>query len=351
VAQAQVLDETHALLARLARAEAGLRLVADCADLVDRCTTMLTRARLELAAGHLVETREQILRVESLLLRAEKSRETLRRWGPAIGIYQVVVLGGLLALVLAGPGELGLRSEASAPWSMLLLPYFVWGALGGIVAGLFGLYLHASSRDFDRGYIAFYFLKPIVGLVLGPLVYLFAQAGMMAMQTGGAQVQRHELLYLGAFVVGFGERFSLRLIDRVAAAIFGSTDASAVTGGAATTVGAPATEGGHTAAAPTGAIRVHVVGAGLADVSDTSVVLSRGDEEVALRGPGPDEDAEFLFVGVPHGTYSVLAKKPGWEQVVPVQVEMQPGDEYVTAEVIVVEESRTSAAVAPSGTR
>jgi len=203
---------------------------------------------------------------------AEKvvSCATPRRWGHVIGIYEVLVLGGLLALVLAGPGELGLKSNA-APWGSVLLPYCVWGALGGVVAALFGLYFHASHRDFDRAYIAFCFLKPVMGVALGPLIYLFAQAGLMAVQTGGSGIQRHELLYQGAFVIGFAERFSLKLINRVAAAIFGSNGSAAA--------GAPTLTGSALLpAAQAGSVRVRVTGPEMSDLSDVSVVLMRDGE-------------------------------------------------------------------------
>jgi hypothetical protein len=214
----QMADE---LQSRMAQVEARLKEFSDATRLADDCLSLLAQARAEIAAGHLPDAHSLVVRAECLLWRADRSAQTLRTWGPVIGIYQVALLLGLLVLALNGDRWMGwLLGDHPTSW-MPIAPYSLWGALGGVVAALFGFYLHAARRDFDRGYVAYYFLKPIVGLVLGPLVYLFVRAGLMAIQSQGTTIERPELLYLGAFVLGFGERFSLRLIDRVAAAFFG----------------------------------------------------------------------------------------------------------------------------------
>jgi hypothetical protein len=203
--------------------------------------------------------------------------------------------------------------------------------LGGVVAGLFGLYLHAAMRDFDRAYVAYYFLKPIVGLVLGPVMYLFARAGLMATQTDGGAIDRPELLYLGAFILGFGERFSLRLIDRVAAAIFGPTESAAASSASAPVP--PPAESGPEPTAPSlpaqSQVRVRVPG--LDDYSDVSATLAGTEGPVAVKGPPPDEGAEFVFVGLGPGAYEVHISKPGWRQTTPVTLEL--ADPAATAEV------------------
>ncbi len=215
------------LQARLDAAEAKLETYSDAGTVLTQGLLVLAQGRSELAASRLPEARAAVVQLECLLRRADGSRNTIRQWGAAICAYEVAVLLFLLGVVLRGEVWFpGLYRAAGAMPSVF--PYCVWGALGGVVAGLFGFYLHAARRDFDRGYIAYYFLKPLMGLVLGPLVYLFVRAGLVAVQapTGAAKdtIDRPELLYLAAFVLGFGERFTLRLVDRVAAAVFGPAE-------------------------------------------------------------------------------------------------------------------------------
>ncbi len=335
--QAQQLAEE--LQSRMAQVEARVKEFSDAWSLTDDCLNLLTRARVEIAAEHLPEARTLVLRAECLLSQADKSAQTLRKWGPTIGIYEVALLFGLLLLALNGDRWLGwLFGDHPTTW-MPIAPYSLWGALGGVVAALFGFYLHAARRDFDRGYVAYYFLKPIMGLVLGPLVYLFARAGLMAIQSQGTVIERPELLYLGAFVLGFGERFSLRLIDRVAAAFFGPGDGgqsvlgATIAGGPSGTPAPPPAAVSLAGPSATGTIRVRVMGPDPGDMEDVSATLLRGDEPVQVKGPPPDEGSAFAFSLLPLGAYQVVASKPGWRQPAPVMAELKSAGEAAEVQV------------------
>ncbi len=331
--------ETVELLRRAEDAERELKKFCDSAYLTERCLGALGSARAQLAAGRAEEAQVRVLEAECLLEQAAKSQHTLQRWGWVIGAYELALLALLVILARKlSPGS----AWGSETWGWLPPPaYIVWGALGGVVAALFGFYLHAARRDFDSGYIPYYFLKPVLGAVLGPLIYLFARAGLMATQGTDGKVASHELLYLGAFVLGFGERFSLRLIDRVASAIFGPAEpaASAAPGAAAAVPTARAEPGAAElpAAPPTGAqLRVRVAGPPPDELSDVSATLKRGDELVQVKGPPPDEGSDFLFGGLAPGEYELTVSKPGWRQVVEVRVGLET-DEAVAEEEVVLE--------------
>ncbi len=332
-------EETVELVGRAEDAERDLKKFCDSAYLTDRCLDVLASARAHLATGHPEEAQALVLEAECLLEQAAKSQQTLRRWGPFIGIYELALLALLAILarvVSSGP------AWASETWGWLPPPaYVVWGALGGVVAALFGFYIHAARRDFDSGYIAYYFLKPVLGAVLGPLIYLFARAGLMATQGANADVQSHHLLYLGAFVLGFGERFSLRLIDRVAGAIFGPAEPARAAAPGATaalpTAEVPPGAAGLPAAPPTRAqLRVRVTGPPPDELSDVSATLKRGDDVVEVKGPPPDEATHFLFGGLAPGEYELTVSKPGWRQVAEVRVGLET-DEAAAEEEVVLE--------------
>ncbi|MFB3881111.1 MAG: carboxypeptidase-like regulatory domain-containing protein [Armatimonadota bacterium] len=329
--------QDHAdLQGRVERLEARLGEFSDAAKLTDDCLNLLAQARAALATDRLPEAHDLILHAECLISRAEASSQTLHSWGAAICIYEVVFLIVLLLLALRGDRWLSSLLGEQPPGWLPIAPYCLWGALGGVIAGLFGFYRHAAARDFDRGYVAYYFLKPIVGLVLGPLVYLFARAGLVAVQADGREITRPELLYLGAFVLGFGERYSLDLIDRVAGAIFGpKTPAASTQVGGPTAAGTstPATSAPAPAATGTGSIAVTVSGPAADDMHDVSASLLQDDQAVEAKGPPPDEGSTFTFDQLPSGSYQVMASKPGWQQTAPVNVEVQSSGEAATAEV------------------
>jgi hypothetical protein len=301
----------------------------------------------------LVDAHDVTLRLECLLLQAKMSHETARRWGPAIAVYEMLWLAALLYVLFRFCPKMGPGSGADVSPCFALVGCAVWGALGGIVAALFGLIWHWTKRDFDRSYLAWYFLKPVLGLLLGPLVYLFVGAGLTATQSNTANIEKHDLLYLGAFVVGFGERFFLRLIDRVATAVFGPvsgpTAGSAPPPRAVGPAGAPKAEPPEAPEAEpteapkpglaqepeaTGIIRVRITGPSPEALSDLSVRLLQDDEEIEARVSGPDEKGVFLFTDLAAGAYQIEASKEGWEQAAPVAVNLTPARMSADEEVV-----------------
>jgi hypothetical protein len=131
-----------------------------------------------------------------------------------------IVLLGIFGVVW----YLWLQKALPKEWEPLAY-YIVVGGIGGVTAVFFGLYRHASLRDFDAGFLLWYYLKPAIGMVIGPIVYLAGMAGLLA-TTGKAEVQSHFLLLTAAFVTGFSERFSLSLIDKIGEMVFGTPETS-----------------------------------------------------------------------------------------------------------------------------
>lgn len=91
-----------------------------------------------------------------------------------------------------------------------------FGALGGVAVGLFGLYTHIQLRDFDREFRLWYISKPIVGAIFGWFVVLVFRVGLVSIQGHDTQNQNSPLLfYVIAFLAGFSERFTIKIIDRL----------------------------------------------------------------------------------------------------------------------------------------
>jgi hypothetical protein len=95
-----------------------------------------------------------------------------------------------------------------------------FGALGGIAIALLGIYTHVQARDFDAEYVLWYICKPLTGAIFGWFVCLIFRIGIVSVQGSTAgnqtnQVQNPLLLYAIAFLAGYSERFTTRIIDRL----------------------------------------------------------------------------------------------------------------------------------------
>ena len=63
-------------------------------------------------------------------------------------------------------------------WNTLM-----WGGIGGIVGALYALWWHVSEQqDFDRQYLMWYLVQPVMGLALGGTAFLLLTGGLLVLQ-------------------------------------------------------------------------------------------------------------------------------------------------------------------------
>ena len=101
-----------------------------------------------------------------------------------------------------------------------------WGGIGGVVGSLYSLYWHAAvEQDFDKQYLMWYIVQPVMGIILGGIVYLILAAGFVSVQALAAQGPTvtetmanpavkafHSVV---ACVAGFRQRFVFEMLDRI----------------------------------------------------------------------------------------------------------------------------------------
>jgi hypothetical protein len=167
-----------------------------------------------------------------MLTRVEQSATWGPYYGPRILAYQVVWLAllGVFALVTTVPGTGFARwiaywigvEQASATVNLitLLLSTLAWGGIGGVTGALWSLHYHVSIlRDFDKAENLWYIEQPILGMVLGGIVYLIMAAGFLVVQvdltTPEAALGAKLLPAAVAVVAGFRQNLVLDLVDRV----------------------------------------------------------------------------------------------------------------------------------------
>ena len=128
-----------------------------------------------------------------------------------------IEIGWLVLLLLLG--YLTYKWPKAFLWDGLINMHLqtAWfGALGGITIAIYGIYEHVSLRDFDPKFELWYICKPIIGAIFGWFVWLIFLVGLLSVQGLEEKGIKHpELPYVIAFLAGFSERFTLKMIDKL----------------------------------------------------------------------------------------------------------------------------------------
>lgn len=167
----------------------------------------------------------------------EQSIEGGRANAPRIFTFQTIWLAilGFMALVTTVNGTtfrawtaflLGIPVDGEQlNWAVLFLSTLAWGGIGGITCALWSLYHHISvARDYDPVENLWYYSQPMLGMVLGGIVFLIMGAGFLVVQvdlTAQPSVALGARLLPAAVAViaGFRQTMVLDLIERIIALI------------------------------------------------------------------------------------------------------------------------------------
>ncbi len=98
----------------------------------------------------------------------------------------------------------------------------MWGGLGGVVGALYMLWWHiARLQDFDGQHNMWFLVQPIMGMVLGGIMFLIVAGGLLIVQVDLTNPQASTgarlLPYLLAVLGGFRQNFVYEQFDRLIA--------------------------------------------------------------------------------------------------------------------------------------
>jgi hypothetical protein len=168
------------------------------------------------------EAHETIWEATFALNRALESSAAakFRKW---MGVYYAC---WLLVLVVVGSWlkQWEATDDAAAFVGAGYWRYGLMGALGGLTIALWGLILHSVGLDFDRSFVVWYWLKPVLGAIMGLVAVLTVLAGLFALEAK-PELNSKMALYVLAFLAGFSERFFVRILDRVMTSFLGGDPA------------------------------------------------------------------------------------------------------------------------------
>ncbi len=184
---------------------------------------LITQAEAQSTAKKWTEARKIIWEATFLLNRALDSTgaDKFRKF---MGVYY-----GCWLLFLVGTGWWlklsGACGDSAGCFGFVYWHYLMMGALGGLTIAIWGLIEHSANLDFDRAFAVWYWLKPLLGAVMGLVAVLAVMAGLFAVQ-GKQEIQSEKALYIIAFLAGFSERFFVRIIDKLMTTLLGGDPSS-----------------------------------------------------------------------------------------------------------------------------
>jgi hypothetical protein len=168
----------------------------------------------------------RLMQVQAMLDRVKESRKQSGYYGPRILAYEgawLVLL--LLGIIFATPLTQWITAISNAQGPALLninpiINTMFWGGIGGVVGALYALWWHISEKqNFDRHYMMWYLVQPLMGLVLGGITFLILAGGFLILQVNladdKASTGARLLPYLTAVLAGFRQNFVYEQLERL----------------------------------------------------------------------------------------------------------------------------------------
>lgn len=194
----------------------------------ERALTLLREARQLMidSPEEYVNAEYRMMQVQAMLDRVKESRKQSSHYGPRILAYEgawLLVL--LLGLIFATPLTRWITAISGVGGPALLninpiLNTMFWGGIGGVVGALYALWWHISEKqNFDRNYMMWYLVQPLMGLVLGGITFLILTSGFLVLQVDlsddKASTGARLLPYLTAVLAGFRQNFIYEQLERL----------------------------------------------------------------------------------------------------------------------------------------
>jgi hypothetical protein len=188
----------------------------DSAAVADYCLRLLLQARQACENREYASAEYFVQTVDARLKRSERSRHAARSpivW--LLWLWELVALGvagGLIALTYVV--NLTLFGLPVAPEFIVLLRAMGWGAVGGVIGALYNLPWFFQFREYDPAFNMSYFARPLQGGLVGAVLFLLSQAGILAGSIVLGDVKIGPIfLYVFAVLAGFKVEYVTEFLD------------------------------------------------------------------------------------------------------------------------------------------
>ena len=132
----------------------------------------------------------------------------------------------LIAMLTAQAALIALPHTSYAPMLMstyqVLIYSILIGGIGGILHCLRSIYIHSCvEKNWDEGWLPWYYIRPITSLISGGIAYLFLKAGLIVLEASQDATTTNFAIYSLAFIAGYNVDRFLAKIDEISEAVFG----------------------------------------------------------------------------------------------------------------------------------
>jgi hypothetical protein len=162
--------------------------------------------------------------VRSIVTRRSNIVKWTNTYGWGTFIYEALWIVALSGAILFAPSVVAWIESAIGD-----TPSFIsvadlwntaaWGSIGGVLGALYSLYWHAAQiKDFHKQYLMWYIVQPVIGVIIGAVVYVITGAGLIGATGETASGQQTVLplfRYAVACIASFRQRFILEVVDRI----------------------------------------------------------------------------------------------------------------------------------------
>jgi hypothetical protein len=195
----------------------------DSKAVTEFCFQLLMQGRQAIEDGDYARAEYFVQSVDAKLKRSQKSAKAARGIGViAIWLWQFIGLGiGATLLALTYVINLTLFGLPVVADLHVLLRAIGWGMIGGVIGALYNLPWFIQYREYDPSFNMNYFARPIIGGLLGAVMYLISQTGILAGSLVVGDVKVGPIfLYFFALLAGFKQEYVGEFSDNLVRAIF-----------------------------------------------------------------------------------------------------------------------------------
>jgi len=194
----------------------------DSVTISNQCFDLLLQARQAHERRDYARAEFLIQSTDAKIKRSVQSQATSAPILLLLWLWQAIALligGGIIAIsYVTGLTLFGLPVASEL---IVLLRALAWGMIGGVIGTATHLPRLIQRREYDPAYNMNYFARPFVGLLIGALLFLLSQAGILAgtIIIGDFNVGPI-FLYLFALIAGYKQEYVNEFFDNLMKAIF-----------------------------------------------------------------------------------------------------------------------------------